>query len=149
MDSQPEIDRLIAEHGGILERSKNHRVFKFPNGFTYIEAKTPSDWRAEKNNLQKLRRGLGLIDPDRGKEGERREKRLATDHRRQNPARGLGHPSGLAHTMGEQLSAIGLRTSEQVKHDETIEALLEWGERATTVIREMAEFIERMGMAGL
>ena len=55
-----EILQLIREHGGVLERSNTHNVYRFPDGRIYVLPKSPSDVRALKNNLSALRRFLGV-----------------------------------------------------------------------------------------
>lgn len=55
-----QVNELIQEHKGVLIRSKNHEVWRFPNGKTFVRAKTPSDVRADANNLSDLRKILGI-----------------------------------------------------------------------------------------
>lgn len=44
--------------GAVLVRQKNHQVWRLPNGRHYVMSQTPSDGRAEKNQLATLRRAL-------------------------------------------------------------------------------------------
>jgi hypothetical protein len=55
-----QVNALIREHKGVLKRNKKHEVWKFPGGQTFVRAKTPSDNRADANNLADLRKILGL-----------------------------------------------------------------------------------------
>ena len=59
MNPSHEITRLLEQSGAVLVRSKNHLVYRLPTGETYTRAKTPSDHRAERNDLSILRRALG------------------------------------------------------------------------------------------
>lgn len=68
--------RLIAQlkaSGAELLRTTKHHVWRLPNGQKFTAASTPSDWRAEKNQLTDLRHALGEVPVHQ--EGERREKR--------------------------------------------------------------------------
>ena len=60
LDPFKEVDRLIKIHGGQRERHGKNILFRFPNGFRLIMSQTPSDYRAGKNSLAQLRRGLNL-----------------------------------------------------------------------------------------
>jgi len=73
-DPKREVDRLLKEHGAKLTRTKRHFIYKFPDGKTFTRACTPSDFRAENNQLRDLRRLLGLHG-ERGAPGARREAR--------------------------------------------------------------------------
>ena len=77
MAASDEVDKILKAHGAILKRHNKHEVWKFP-GYpekTFTRACTPSDSHAEDNQLRQLREILGLNDPDRGKEGQRRERK--------------------------------------------------------------------------
>lgn len=69
----PSIHADIIALGGKLIRAKNHAVYLLPNGVRYTVALTPSDRRAELNQLSDLRRALGLTPQHQP--GERRQKR--------------------------------------------------------------------------
>jgi hypothetical protein len=58
--NRQDIELLIQEHLGKLVRSKRHLVYRFPNGKCFTLSKSPSDWLAERNNLTKLNRFLGI-----------------------------------------------------------------------------------------
>ena len=81
MNPATEVDRLLAESGAVLARSKGHEIWKLPNGKTFTRASTPSDWRAPMNQLSDLRRELGIVDPEQGKPGERRERKVRREGR--------------------------------------------------------------------
>lgn len=70
------MESLIEENGGKLIRQKKHKVYQFPNGSTFIVAKTPDCPFAYDNALAHLKRLLGIYPPDRGAPGTRRNKRL-------------------------------------------------------------------------
>lgn len=74
MDAELEVKRLLKENGAVLKRDKRHEVWQLPNGQMFTRSKTPSDFRAADNNLTDLKRALGIVEPERGKPGERREK---------------------------------------------------------------------------
>lgn len=60
MDVDAEIRSLLKEHGAVLERTKKHKVWSFPDGRIWVEGSTPSDVRAARNNLSDLRKMLGV-----------------------------------------------------------------------------------------
>lgn len=61
MNDREEVEALIRAHGGVLVRSRKHRVYKFPDGRTFTLSSTPSDSiHAERNNLSDLRHFLGI-----------------------------------------------------------------------------------------
>ena len=45
--------------GAVLVRQKNHQIWRLPNGRNYVMAQTPSDRRAERNQVAALRKLLG------------------------------------------------------------------------------------------
>jgi hypothetical protein len=54
-------DRLIElpdEHNFDLVRQRKHKIYRNPNGMTFVVASTPSDWRASRNSLATLKRML-------------------------------------------------------------------------------------------
>lgn len=75
-DPKTTLESLIAEHGGTLVRQKKHKVYRFPNGTTFVVASTPECPLAYDNALSHLKRILGIYPPDRGAPGTRRNKRL-------------------------------------------------------------------------
>lgn len=75
MDAGAEVDRLLKEYGAVLSRSRKHQIWKFPDGKTFTKASTPSDWRAPLEQLQDLKKVLGIVDTEKGKPGERRERK--------------------------------------------------------------------------
>ena len=44
--------------GAVLVRTKNHQIWRLPNGRNYVMSQTPSDGRAVKNQLSVLRKML-------------------------------------------------------------------------------------------
>jgi len=73
-DAKEQIERLLKEHGFVLERDTNHLVYKqVASGKTFTMSKTPSDFRAYPNALRDLKRILGF--KREVKIGERREKK--------------------------------------------------------------------------
>ena len=44
--------------GAVLVRTKNHQIWRLPNGRNYVIAHTPSDGRAGRNQAAVLRRLL-------------------------------------------------------------------------------------------
>ncbi len=60
MTVQEEIDDLLKAHGAVLDRTKKHHVWKFPDGRTFVAASSASDVRAERNQLATLRQMLGV-----------------------------------------------------------------------------------------
>jgi hypothetical protein len=84
MNPATEIWRLLKENNAVLKRDKKHEVWQLPNGKTWVRSSTPSCSTAEQNALSDLRRCLGEVDPDRGKPGERRERKVKHE-RPQNP----------------------------------------------------------------
>lgn len=76
MGAKEEIQRLLEEHGAVLERDKRHEVWRLPNGQKFTRSKTPSDRFADDNSLGDLKRALGL-NKTIATVGERRDKRRA------------------------------------------------------------------------
>ena len=74
MTAQARLAGMLKDCGAVLLRAKKHVVWKLPNGKSFTCASTPSDYRAEANQISHLRHALGQV-PDH-KEGERRERRL-------------------------------------------------------------------------
>ena len=69
-----QVEELLKQHGAKLVRHKKHQVWRFPDGRVYVMSSTPSDYRAEDNNLRDLRRMLG-IEREIRKNPLRQEKR--------------------------------------------------------------------------
>lgn len=61
MNDREEVEALIRTHGGVLVRSRKHRVYRFPDGRCFTLSSTPGDSvHAELNNLTDLRHFLGI-----------------------------------------------------------------------------------------
>lgn len=104
MNAELEVARIIKEHGGVLTRTKKHKIFKFPNGETFTQSSTPGSDTSWANHLCDLRKTLGIADPDRGKPGDRRE-------RKNRPGRattGKIESAKLDNPLADQLRGIGL-----------------------------------------
>lgn len=74
--------RLLNAAGAVLERTKKHRIWRFPDGRIHVMPSTPSCSHAWKNQLSDLKKFLGLAPTDRGKPGERRPRREKKVRRR-------------------------------------------------------------------
>lgn len=46
-----DLERIIRDQGFELARQRKHKVYKHPDGRTFVMASTPSDWRAGQNIL--------------------------------------------------------------------------------------------------
>ena len=75
-DPKVMLEVLIEENAGELVRKRKHKVYRFPNGATFVVASTPECPFAYDNALAHLKRLLGITPPDRGAPGTRRHKRL-------------------------------------------------------------------------
>jgi hypothetical protein len=75
-DPRTMLESLIEQNGGVLVRQRKHKVYRFPNGATFVVASTPECPLAYDNALAHLKRLLGIYPPDRGAPGTRRNKRL-------------------------------------------------------------------------
>lgn len=109
-EPRAEVDRILREHNATLARSKNHEVWKFPDGRIFTRALTPSDYRAENNNLSDLNKMLGL-NVGKGLPGERRE-------RRNRPGREGNHPRitpTINSALADKLRMIGV-AEDSLKH---------------------------------
>lgn len=85
MTVSDEIQHLLKTHGAVLERKNKHPVWRFPDGRIFVHSSTPSDVRAERNNLSNLRKLLG-VKRESTKNPERRTKRgVASDAWRSEP----------------------------------------------------------------
>lgn len=52
------IQQQLKRCGAVLVRQHKHQVWRLPNGRNFVMANTASDHRAEKNQIQVLRRML-------------------------------------------------------------------------------------------
>ena len=75
-DPKTTMELLIEQSGGKLVRQRKHKVYRFPNGATFVVGSTPECPLAYDNALAYLKRLLGVYPPDRGSPGTRRNKRL-------------------------------------------------------------------------
>lgn len=67
-----DLDRIIRQHGFDLVRQKKHKVYRHPDGRTFVASNTPSDWRSTLNELHDFANLVGvpkhhLIRPPRPK----------------------------------------------------------------------------------
>jgi hypothetical protein len=76
MNPEDEVIKLLREHDAVLSRRGKHNVWALPNGKTFTTARSPSDWRAGVNSLHDLRILLGIQDENRGRPGERRQRKI-------------------------------------------------------------------------
>lgn len=60
MNDRNQVEQLLQENGCTLIREGNHLIYRLPNGKNFVMAKTPSDFRSERNNLAVLRRHFNL-----------------------------------------------------------------------------------------
>ena len=70
-----QVRQLLCEHGAVLVRTKRHDVYRTSDGAAHVLPQSPSDYRAWRNKLAELRKALGLADPERGRPGDRRERK--------------------------------------------------------------------------
>jgi hypothetical protein len=70
------IERLLSRHGFDLARQNKHKVYKREDGTTFVTASTPSDWRAERNQISTLSRVLGTDKRSLFASLERRRQRI-------------------------------------------------------------------------
>ncbi len=70
------IERLLSSHGFDLARHNKHKVYKRQDGTTFVTASTPSDWRAERNQISTLSRVLGTDKRSLFASLERRRQRI-------------------------------------------------------------------------
>ena len=69
-----EVMRILREHGAVLERTKTHKVWRFPDGRIHVLPGSPSCSHSWKNQLHDLRNFLELNE-GRGQPGERRPRK--------------------------------------------------------------------------
>jgi predicted RNA binding protein YcfA (HicA-like mRNA interferase family) len=58
MNPQDELMELLQEHDFDLVRQRKHKIYRNPDGFTFVVASTPSDRRAPQKALSTLKRIL-------------------------------------------------------------------------------------------
>jgi hypothetical protein len=58
MNPETELQRLLDEHSFSLARQRKRKVYRNPDGLTFVTASTPSDRWAAQNSLGELRRIL-------------------------------------------------------------------------------------------
>jgi hypothetical protein len=101
MSAEDEVERLLKSNGAVLVRSKNHLIYRFPDGKLFTTPKTPSDYRTWANQLHELRELLG-IKRDVHKNPNRKQKRGTgkplyqaepSVRQRRNPLEGFEFPS--------------------------------------------------------
>lgn len=73
MDDIDKIHELLKTHGAILERTKKHKVWRFPDGRIWVVSGSPSCIRAHRNNYHSLCGFLGVKEVRR-KNPYRKEK---------------------------------------------------------------------------
>lgn len=101
MNPRDKVDGLLKSLGAVLKRRKKHEVWELPGGQNFTRACTPSDIRADSNNISDLKHAAGIIEPERGQPGERRVLR-------NKPGR---HESGMKITPAPPRSEFGLRVA--------------------------------------
>jgi hypothetical protein len=69
-----EVMRILREHGAVLERTKKHKIWRFPDGRIHVLPGSPGCAHAWKNQLHDLRNFLELNE-GRGEPGERRPRK--------------------------------------------------------------------------
>jgi len=55
------VQLALEEAGAVLLRQHRHFVYEMPSGAGLFFAKTPSDWRAERNQLARIRRSMAGV----------------------------------------------------------------------------------------
>ena len=55
---QNRLDDALRDAGAVLVRTNKHRIYRLPNGRTYVRSGSSSDHRAEMNGLRDLARLL-------------------------------------------------------------------------------------------
>lgn len=63
MDPHDELMALLQEHNFDLVRQRNHKIYRNPDGLTFVLASTPSDRLAPQNSLSTLKRILRQLNP--------------------------------------------------------------------------------------
>jgi len=137
-DPKTAMESLIEQNGGKLVRQRKHKVYRFPNGATFVVASTPECPLAYDNALAHLKRLLGIYPPDRGAPGTRRNKRLKQK----------------AATAGSKMLPLGTSQSEPVEtwKEKLLLAALQLPEvvpKQQLQIRKPLTFEQRMVRAGV
>lgn len=60
--NKSEVDRRLLRIGAVLLRCNTHEVWRLPNGRKFVKAQTPSDHRAQLNQMKQLDRLTGERD---------------------------------------------------------------------------------------
>lgn len=103
------VAELLKEHRMVLVRDRKHQCWKHPDGRTFVMSSSPSDGMAAAQQLRSLEKFLG-IQKERGKPGERRDKKAKKKTRVQVLVVGTGKAG---ETLQEQLRSIyGVSQSE-------------------------------------
>ena len=71
MSLKRQIADLLKSSGMALERHKKHLIYRHPDGRSFALSGTPSDFRAENNQLRDLKNFLGLTNRGPSKETPR------------------------------------------------------------------------------
>jgi hypothetical protein len=97
------IDTLLDTAGAELVRQKHHNVYRLPDGRSFVQSRTPSDWRSSRQSLTQLRKLLGTKPLSRAAKIERsaemirqvaRPRRVPTPNRPQRISGEVILPSG-------------------------------------------------------
>lgn len=117
MAAEEEVNKLLEEHGAVLDRSKKHNVWKFPDGKTFTTSHTPSARNAHDNQLSELRNLLGIQQHATtvGQRRPKRERRLRSEQPSHVPP-----PTAV---MLQAFQKAGLTEAQFVAKDEEIATL--------------------------
>jgi Probable zinc-ribbon domain len=100
-----ELDQMLAERGAEIIDIGKHIKIRVPNATSLLVVpSTPSDWRAEKNQITELKHILGIVKNE-ATVGERREKKV-THEQHHEFLQGLTFSNEKKVTFQEQLAAI-------------------------------------------
>lgn len=105
MNAREAVNRLLKSSGAFLKRRNNHEVWQLPNGHNFVRACTPSDHRADQNNLSNLKHGLGIVDTAPKDANERRDRK---PKRRDDRPVAFKHVGTMNTVLADQLRSIGL-----------------------------------------
>lgn len=97
------IEQLLKESGAVLVRRKKHEVWRLPNGKIFVRSKTPSSRNTDKKSYSDLRNLLGIVDENRGKEGERRPKKTGGGR-----AENFNYRKSINTALADKLSSNGV-----------------------------------------
>lgn len=64
MNPQDQLMELLQEHSFDLVRQRKHKIYRNPDGLTFVVASTPSDRLAPQNALSTLKRILRQVNPE-------------------------------------------------------------------------------------